>query len=51
VDSFGKQAFDENGIKIALPTVHVEGGGEAAAAGQQMMKRKQAAEQSAGNGG
>ncbi|WP_119274515.1 mechanosensitive ion channel family protein [Taklimakanibacter deserti] len=45
-----KQAFDENGIKIAMPTVHVEGGGEAAAAGQQMMKRKQAAEQSAGNG-
>jgi len=42
-----KQAFDENGIKIAVPTVHVEGGGEKAAAGQQFMKMKKAAEQSA----
>ena len=23
-----KKAFDENGIKIAVPTVHVEGGGK-----------------------
>lgn len=42
-----KQAFDENGIKIAVPTVHVEGRAQNAAAGQQMMNRKQAAEQSA----
>lgn len=41
-----KKAFDENGIKIAVPTVHVEGGGEAAAAFQlqQGMKKAQAAE-------
>jgi len=42
-----KQAFDENGIKIAVPTVHVEGGAENAAAGQQLMKQRQAAEQAA----
>jgi small-conductance mechanosensitive channel len=43
-----KKAFDENGIKIAVPTVHVEGGSEsAAAAHQQVMKMNQAAEQAA----
>jgi moderate conductance mechanosensitive channel len=40
-----KQAFDENGIKIAVPTVHVEGGPENAAAGQHLMKINKAAEQ------
>ncbi|ESZ12446.1 mechanosensitive ion channel family protein [Mesorhizobium sp. L48C026A00] len=30
-----KAAFAENGIKIAVPTVHVEGGGETAAAAHQ----------------
>jgi moderate conductance mechanosensitive channel len=30
-----KKAFEENGIKIAVPTVHVEGGGETAAAAHQ----------------
>jgi moderate conductance mechanosensitive channel len=30
-----KTAFEENGIKIAVPTVHVEGGGETAAAAHQ----------------
>ena len=30
-----KKAFDENGIKIAVPTVHVEGGNETAAAAHQ----------------
>jgi small-conductance mechanosensitive channel len=30
-----KKAFAENGIKIAVPTVHVEGGGETAAAAHQ----------------
>ncbi len=30
-----KKAFAENGIKIAVPTVHVEGGGDRAAAAQQ----------------
>jgi len=42
-----KKAFDENGIKIAVPTVHVEGGSENAAAAhqaQQMLKKAQAAE-------
>jgi small-conductance mechanosensitive channel len=42
-----KKAFDENGIKIAVPTVHVEGGGENTAAAhqaQQMLKKAQAAE-------
>jgi small-conductance mechanosensitive channel len=39
-----KKAFDENGIKLAVPTVHVEGGGDnAAAAQQQLLKMKQAA--------
>lgn len=42
-----KQAFDENGIKIAVPTVHVEGGAQNAAAGQQLMTMKNAAEQAA----
>jgi moderate conductance mechanosensitive channel len=39
-----KKAFDENGIKIAVPTVHVEGGSGDAAAAQQIMKMKEAAE-------
>jgi hypothetical protein len=42
-----KKAFEENGIKIAFPTVHVEGGGNAAtaaAAQQQIAKMNQAAE-------
>ncbi len=41
-----KKAFDENGIKIAVPTVHVEGDGETAAAHQvqQSMKKVEAAE-------
>ncbi len=30
-----KTAFEENGIKIAVPTVHVDGGGETAAAAHQ----------------
>ncbi|WP_430699054.1 mechanosensitive ion channel family protein [Mesorhizobium dulcispinae] len=38
-----KKAFDENGIKIAVPTVHVEGGGDNAAAAQQLLKMKGAA--------
>ena len=34
-----KKAFAENGIKIAVPTVHVEGGGgDAAAAAGQIVK-------------
>ena len=33
-----KKAFDENGIKIAVPTVHVEGGAENAAAAQQVSR-------------
>ncbi|TGQ85139.1 mechanosensitive ion channel family protein [Mesorhizobium sp. M8A.F.Ca.ET.208.01.1.1] len=37
-----KKAFDENGIKLAVPTVHVEGGGDNAAAAQQLLKMKQA---------
>jgi moderate conductance mechanosensitive channel len=40
-----KKAFAENGIKIAVPTVHVEGGDtEVAAAAQQIIKRRQDAE-------
>jgi small-conductance mechanosensitive channel len=38
-----KKAFAENGIRIALPTVHVEGGTEGAAAAQQMIKMNEAA--------
>lgn len=41
-----KKAFDENGIKIAVPTVHVEGSGETAAAAHQAnqtLKKKKAA--------
>ncbi|WP_237684315.1 mechanosensitive ion channel family protein [Pseudaminobacter soli (ex Zhang et al. 2022)] len=40
-----KKAFDENGIKIAVPTVHVEGGSENAAAAQQMLRANAAANQ------
>jgi small-conductance mechanosensitive channel len=43
-----KKAFEENGIKIAVPTVHVEGGADNAAAAQQVIKMKQAAEVAAG---
>jgi small-conductance mechanosensitive channel len=40
-----KKAFAENGIKIAVPTVHVEGRDtETAAAAQQIIKRRQDAE-------
>jgi small-conductance mechanosensitive channel len=41
-----KKAFAENNIKIAFPTVHVEGGdaASAAAAQQQVAKMNQAAE-------
>lgn len=43
-----KKVFDENGIKIAVPTVHVEGSGESAAAAahqvQQSAKAAQVAE-------
>lgn len=42
-----KKIFDENGIKIAVPTVHVEGSGDPAAAAhelQQSMKKTQIAE-------
>ena len=42
-----KKAFDENGIKIAVPTVHVEGGSENAAAAQQVNRMNKAAEQAA----
>ena len=41
-----KKAFEENGIKIAVPTVHVEGGGENEAAAHQAnltLKKKKAA--------
>jgi small-conductance mechanosensitive channel len=33
-----KKAFDDNGIKFAVPTVHVAEGGETAAAAQQALK-------------
>ena len=39
-----KKAFDENGIKIAVPTVHVEGGGQNVAAAQEVLNMKQAAD-------
>lgn len=45
-----KKAFDENGIKLAVPTVHVESGGDNAAAAQQLLKMKQAAELAANSG-
>ncbi|RWC52744.1 MAG: mechanosensitive ion channel family protein [Mesorhizobium sp.] len=38
-----KKAFDDNGIKLAVPTVHVQGGGDNAAAAQQLLKMKQVA--------
>ncbi len=37
-----KKAFEENGIKIAYPTVHVEGGSETAAASHEIMRKMQA---------
>ncbi|WP_164827406.1 mechanosensitive ion channel family protein [Sinorhizobium meliloti] len=39
-----KKAFDENGIKIAVPTVHVSGGSDNAAAAQQALNMSKAAE-------
>lgn len=43
-----KKAFADNGIKIAVPTVHVEGSAtDAAAAAQQMIQSKEAAERAA----
>lgn len=39
-----KKAFDENGIKIAVPTVHVEGSGETAAAAHQLQRETKKAE-------
>lgn len=44
-----KKAFEENGIKIAVPTVHVSGGGEeAAAAASETMRMRKVAEAAAG---
>lgn len=43
-----KKAFAENGIKIAVPTVHVEGGGDRAAAAQEAVNALKPAEPSAG---
>ncbi|MFD1792411.1 mechanosensitive ion channel family protein [Ochrobactrum teleogrylli] len=37
-----KQAFEENGIKIAYPKVHVEGGSETAAASHEIMRKMHA---------
>ncbi|TMU95445.1 mechanosensitive ion channel family protein [Brucella haematophila] len=37
-----KKAFEENGIKIAYPTVHVEGGSETAAASHEIVRKMQA---------
>lgn len=43
-----KKAFEENGVKIAVPTVQVSGGEEGAAAAEELLRRrKQAAEQAA----
>ena len=43
-----KKAFAENGIKIAVSTVHVEGGAPGAgAAAQQVLRASQVAEQAA----
>ncbi|CAN7750650.1 MULTISPECIES: mechanosensitive ion channel family protein [unclassified Ensifer] len=39
-----KKAFDENGIKIAVPTVHVTGGSDEAAGAQQALNMSKAAE-------
>ncbi|MGO4832392.1 mechanosensitive ion channel family protein, partial [Rhizobiaceae sp. 2RAB30] len=38
-----KQAFDENGIKIATPTVQVSGGEDAAAAAGETLRKRKAA--------
>lgn len=37
-----KKAFEENGIKIAYPKVHVEGGSETAAASHEIMRKMHA---------
>ncbi|MEJ5022773.1 mechanosensitive ion channel family protein [Ochrobactrum vermis] len=37
-----KKAFEENGIKIAYPTVHVEGGSDTAAASHEIVRKIQA---------
>ena len=43
-----KKAFEENGIRIAVPTVQVSGGGdEAAAAASETMRMRKAAEEAA----
>ncbi|BCH33889.1 mechanosensitive ion channel protein MscS [Mesorhizobium sp. L-8-10] len=42
-----KKAFDENGIKIATPTVQVSGGDEAAAAAGETLRKRQAAKAAA----
>ena len=43
-----RKAFEENGIKIAVPTVQVSGGGdEAAAAASETIRRRKAAEAAA----
>ncbi|RDL47535.1 Moderate conductance mechanosensitive channel YbiO [Ensifer sp. M14] len=39
-----KKSFDENGIKIAVPTVHVEGSGDNAAAAHQLQQEAKKAQ-------
>jgi moderate conductance mechanosensitive channel len=39
-----RKAFEENGIKIAVPTVQVSGGGSEAAAASETMRMRKAAE-------
>ncbi|MFS8115998.1 mechanosensitive ion channel family protein [Rhizobium jaguaris] len=46
-----KKAFDENGIKIAVPTVHVEGNGEPVAAAHQLQQSMKAAQIAEAAGG
>ena len=46
-----KKAFDSNGIKFALPMVHVSGGGAEGAAAQHIQQVKQKAEQAAAAAG
>jgi small-conductance mechanosensitive channel len=43
-----KKAFDENGVRIAVPTVHVEGGTESAGAAHQAIRLNQAAKAATG---
>lgn len=42
-----KKAFDENGIKIPMPTVHVSGGEEAAAAAGETLRKRRVAKAAA----